>query len=97
MDVRPFARRQLDRIGVAVVANGLSPAHRDYLAAGGIGFLLGDGALSYGHERIAEAYYTAFVARGAYLSADVQEISNPGYNRDRGPVRVITTRLHIEF
>jgi hypothetical protein len=97
IDVRPFTRRSLDRIGVAIVANALSPAHRDYLAAGGVGFLLGDGALSYGHERIAEAYYTAFIGRGVYLSADVQRVDNPGYNRDRGPVLVASTRMHIDF
>ncbi len=97
MDVRPFTRRPLDRIGVAIVANALSASHRDYLAAGGVGFLLGDGALSYGHERIAEAYYTAFIGRGVFLSADVQEVDNPGYNRDRGPVLVTSTRLHIDF
>ena len=97
MDVRPFARRPLDRIGIAIVANGLSGGHRDYLAAGGLGFLLGDGALRYGPERIVEAYYTALIGRGVYVSIDLQSISNPGYNRDRGPVLVPATRVHIDF
>jgi high affinity Mn2+ porin len=36
------------------VANGLSAPHRDYLAAGGYGFIIGDGKLNYSHELIAE-------------------------------------------
>jgi len=35
-----------------VAANGLSDAHVDYLAAGGLGFELGDGRLSYRPETI---------------------------------------------
>jgi hypothetical protein len=48
-----------DRLGAAVAINGLSEPHRDYLAAGGYGFLLGDGALNYGHEQTLEIYYRA--------------------------------------
>jgi hypothetical protein len=87
----------LDRIGVAAVINGLSAAHRDYLAVGGMGFLIGDGALRYGHERIVETYYTAFIGRGVYLSVDLQSVTDPGYNRDRGPVLIPSARLHIDF
>ena len=96
-DFRPFPRRRLDKLGVAVVANRLSGPHRDYLAAGGLGFLLGDGALRYGPERIVEGYYTASFGRGIYLSLDIQAIRDPGYNRDRGPVVVPGTRLHVDF
>src|SRR3984893_16416056 len=46
-----------DRLGLALVSEALSTGHRDYLAAGGAGFLLGDGRLSYGREQILEAYY----------------------------------------
>jgi hypothetical protein len=31
------------------------------------------------------------------LSAGVQFITNPGYNRDRGPVTTYTLRWHSEF
>ena len=51
--------RSQDRLGVAVVSNGLSAPHREYLALGGQGFLLGDGTLRYGREDILETYYTA--------------------------------------
>ncbi len=72
-------------------------AHRDYLAAGGLGFFLGDGALKYRPENILEAYYSLNVAKDTSLSADLQRISNPGYNADRGAATVISGRLHYGF
>ena len=97
-DVRGMLwRRPQDRLGVAVVANGLSAPHRDYLASGGQGFLLGDGTLRYGGENIVEAYYTAHVWRGLSASGGLQYIDHPGYNRDRGPVVVEMLRLHVDF
>ena len=96
-DLKPGDRHPLDKIGVAVVANRISAVHRDYLATGGLGFLIGDGALRYGPERIVEAYYTAYAGRGVYLSLDVQDIHNPGYNRDRGPALIPAARLHVDF
>ena len=69
---------------------------RQYLALGGLGFLLGDGALNYGRETIWETYYNLHIWRGAYIGGDVQRIWNPGYNRDRGPATVFSVRLHIE-
>ena len=89
--------RSLDKLGGAFVTNGLSEDHARYLALGGSGFLLGDGALRYGRENIAEFYYTAHVWRGVFGSADYQRILNPGYNQDRGPVNVFSLRLHIDF
>jgi hypothetical protein len=89
--------RRGDRLGMAFVTNGLAPDHREYLALGGLGFLLGDGGLRYGPERILEAYYTCFVGLGLSLAADAQHIVNPGYNRDRGPVTVLALRAHWEI
>jgi high affinity Mn2+ porin len=89
--------RKQDRAGIAFVSNAISKDHQNYLAAGGLGFLLGDGALNYGRENIAESYYTVHVWRGIYLAPGVQHINNPGYNRDRGPVVVPSFRAHIEF
>ena len=89
--------RAEDNIGVAYAINGLSSAHRDYLAAGGSGFFLGDGQLNYGGERIFETYYSWVPAKGLALSLDWQHIVNPGYNRDRGPVNIGSVRLHYEF
>lgn len=89
--------RKQDRAGVAFVTNAICKDHQEYLAAGGLGFLLGDGGLNYGRENIVETYYTAHIWRGIYLSPSVQHINNPGYNRDRGPVVVPGFRAHVEF
>ncbi len=89
--------RSLDRAGAAFVSSGISKAHQAYLADGGLGFLLGDGALDYGRETIEEAFYTVHVWRGLFLAGDVQHINNPGYNRARGPFTVPGVRLHLEF
>ncbi|WP_151086553.1 carbohydrate porin [Hymenobacter baengnokdamensis] len=92
--------RATDRLGVALVANGLSPEHRAYLAAGGSGFILGDGQLDYGLEYIGEIYYSIdFPRYHAALSPDYQVILNPGYNTSRlpGPVHVVALRVHVEF
>lgn len=89
--------RKNDKIGAAFVSNGISRDHQEYLALGGLGFLLGDGRLNYGRETIEESYYTAHVWRGVFFALDLQHINNPGYNRDRGPVWVPGARLHLEF
>ena len=89
--------RSQDRIGIALVSNGLSEPHREYLALGGEGFLLGDGTLRYGRENIFETYYTAHLWRGLSASAGLQFVDHPGYNRDRGPVLVEMLRAHVDF
>jgi high affinity Mn2+ porin len=89
--------RPSDRLGLAFVSNGISRVHAQYLADGGLGFLLGDGKLNYGRENILESYYTLHLWRGVYPGADVQYLADPGYNRDRGPVFVASLRLHLEF
>jgi len=88
--------RKEDKLGVAVLVNAISGDHREYLALGGMGFLLGDGALNYGRERIVETYYNAHGWRGLSIGADLQRVWNPGYNRDRGPVWAAGLRLHVE-
>jgi high affinity Mn2+ porin len=89
--------RKYDRIGSAFVNSGLAYYHREYLALGGIGFMLGDGKLSYGHESVSETYYTAHVIGGLYLAAQLSFINNPGFNRARGPAIVPGLRAHIDF
>ena len=89
--------RKQDRAGIAFISNAIKKDHQAYLADGGLGFLLGDGHLTYGRENILESYYTVHVWRGIYLAPGVQHINNPGYNRDRGPVLVPSFRAHIEF
>jgi carbohydrate-selective porin OprB len=93
--------RTNDRFGIALVSQGLSAPHREYLAAGGVGFLLGDGRLRYGREQILETYYRWQVLQvfgiKLQLSPDFQLIRNPGYNEDRGPARFWGIRLHLEY
>jgi high affinity Mn2+ porin len=71
--------------------------HRTYLAAGGVGFLLGDGRLTYGAEQILEGFYRLQAGRYLQLSSDVQSIRNPGYNRDRGPALVGSLRVNFRY
>lgn len=96
-------RRPDDHLAVAVASQSLDAPHAQYLAAGGSGFLLGDGRLNYRHEQILEAYYRLQYT-GPHpgpirwqLSPDFQYIQNPGYNRDRGPVHVWGVRFHLEY
>jgi high affinity Mn2+ porin len=89
--------RKDDQLGLAFVANGLSAAHRDYLAAGGLGFFLGDGRLNYGPEQALEARYGVALGKHFVAGADYQRIQHPGYNRDRGPASFYGFRLHAEF
>lgn len=93
----PRWHRRNDRAGVVFVANGIVKAHQQYLALGGLGFLLGDGALTYSPEKIVEAFYTAHLWRGFFASFDLQHINDPGYNMARGPVLVPGLRLHVDF
>jgi hypothetical protein len=92
-----YWQRKQDKLGLAFVSNGISGDHRRYLALGGRGFLLGDGALSYGRERIFESYYNLHLWRGVFAALDFQHVNNPGYNRDRGPVLVPGLRLHLDL
>jgi high affinity Mn2+ porin len=89
--------RASDTIGLGGAINGLSGAHRDFLAAGGLGLLIGDGRLNYGTERILESYYAYSIDKNFTFTADYQLIANPAYNRDRGPVSIFSGRLHGEF
>ena len=87
-----------DDTGLAFIVNGLSDPHRNYLAAGGYGFLIGDGKLNYAPEMIAEFYYKLNAyQKKFFLTPDYQFIINPAYNKDRGPVNVFSIRAHVEF
>jgi high affinity Mn2+ porin len=86
-----------DVIGIAGAINALSADHRDFIAAGGLGILIGDGALNYRRERILETYYAYALTKQITLTADYQFITNPAYNADRGPVHIFSGRLHGEF
>ena len=86
-----------DTVGVAGVLNDISQDFRAYLAAGGLGILVGDGQLPhYQTERIMETYYSFKTTSFAHVSLDYQYVANPAYDRVRGPVSVIGVRLHVQ-
>ncbi len=90
--------RKDDTVALAVVQNEISKIHRQYLADGGLGVLIGDGRLPhYGPERIVEAYYTAAVSKALKITFDGQVIDNIAYNRDRGPAAILAVRLHAQL
>jgi high affinity Mn2+ porin len=92
-----FWGRPSDTLAIAGILNTISKAHQAYLAAGGLTALIGDGSLANpGAEKILEAYYTLPVNTWQ-LTFDYQFITNPAYNRDRGPVSVVASRLHTQF
>jgi len=92
-------KRSDDRFGLAVVVDGLSQDHLDYLNAGGKTFMLGDGKgnYNYGYEQILETYYNLNISSSLWLTFDYQFAVNPGYNKNHGPVNVFGLRTHIEF
>ncbi len=89
-------KRKDDQFGFAYCISGLSDEHANYLAKGGLGFILGDGTLNYGNEHLLETFYRASLLNGKIIPSLVyQLIVNPGYNKDRGPVSVFSVRLHL--
>ena len=89
--------RPFDTLGTELTASGISGVHAQYLSRGGYDFLIGDGRLRYGSEYISETYYSMRLLPGVFTSFDLQHVSNPAYNRDRGPVWISSIRLHIEL
>jgi len=82
---------------VAGIINNISTSHQTFLNNGGLGILIGDGQLPHpGLEHIVETYYM-FPFYGWRVTVDYQLISNPAYNRDRGPASVFGTRFHMQF
>ena len=90
--------RKADNIGLAVVSNGISSGHRNFLNIGGYGFMIGDGKLpNYVRENIVELFYQVKLFEQLFASLDYQFVSHPAYNHDRGPVSLVAARVHIQF
>jgi high affinity Mn2+ porin len=89
-------KRPNDTVGSGITISGLTAVHAQYLAMGGLDFLIGDGKLRYGQEMVWESYYSARLWRGVFTSVDFQYAINPAYNQDRGPVWIELLRIHIE-
>jgi high affinity Mn2+ porin len=90
-------KRDRDEAGLAMSISGLSAQHERYLAGGGLGFILGDGRLNYAPEIVSDVYYKVKLHDAISFTALWQPIFNPGYNHDRGPVNVLSGRLHVSF
>ena len=95
-------QRPGDTVGISMMQNGLSSFRRGYLQAGGVSYFIGDYAgptqtISYRPERIGELYYNALVVKNVLAGLNFQHISNPAYNSARGPVSILSFRLHAEF
>jgi high affinity Mn2+ porin len=87
-----------DTVGLAIETSAVSRPAQSYLAAGGLGLLIGDGRLTrYRDEQVMEAYYDAELIKGVNAALDYQLIANPAYNADRGPISVLGLRLHGQF
>jgi high affinity Mn2+ porin len=91
-------KRDDDTLGAAVIVDGISKVHQEYLALGGLGILVGDGKLPHpGPETILETFYNAALTKHLNLTLDAQIVDNPAYNRDRGPAPVLAARMHAQF
>ena len=86
-----------DTFALAGIINGITAEHQAFLNDGGLGILTGDGQLPHpGPERILESYYL-FPLYKINVTLDYQFVVNPAYNRDRGPVSIVTARLEADF
>ncbi|MEI8278457.1 MAG: carbohydrate porin [Bacteroidota bacterium] len=89
--------RYHDKVGIGFAINGISQDHREYLAQGGYGFMLGDGKLNYGNELVIELQYAIDIGQNFIVTPDYQFILNPAYNKDHGSIHIFGVRTHIEF
>jgi carbohydrate-selective porin OprB len=90
-------KRRFDTAATGLTISGISAVHAAYLAAGGLDFIIGDGALRYGPEYVSETWYNARIVPGFFATFDLQRVVNPAFNRDRGPLWIPSLRLHIEL
>jgi hypothetical protein len=98
--------RAKDTIGISAMLNGISSERRAYLQAGGISNFIGDTpypyagptqTISYKPEQISELYYNALLVQNVLLGLNYQHVINPAYNSARGPVNILSFRVHAEF
>jgi high affinity Mn2+ porin len=83
--------RPADVVAGVFVVNGASRDRIDFLRAGGLGVLIGDGIgqpANAGTEQILETYYNVAATKWLNVTIDYQLVNHPAYNVDRGPVHV---------
>ena len=89
--------RPFDVAGLGFATAWISSAHAQFLAMGGVDGFVGDGHLHQAAESVVDAFYSFNLLKAIWLTADYQHIWNPGFNADRGPVDILSGRVHAEF
>ena len=87
-------------MGGGFVFNEISRERLNFLRAGGLGALVGDGAgypANAGAEQIFETYYNIAVTKWLNATFDYQVLNHPAYNAGRGPVHVFGFRLRTQI
>jgi high affinity Mn2+ porin len=87
-----------DTVGLGAAVNRISHQGKLYLAAGGLGGIIGDGQLP---ECRLRADPGNLLSRRRFsfacIAFDYQFMYNPAYNRDRGPVSIFGLQLHMQY
>lgn len=89
-----------DVAGVGIAFNEISRERLNFLRAGGLGVLVGDGKglpANAGAEQLLEAYYNAAIVKALHVTLDYQILNHPAYNSGRGPVHVFGLRVRAQF
>ena len=89
--------RHFDVAGAGVAASWISAEHARFLAMGGVDGFVGDGRLNQAAESVVDVFYSFNLFKALWLTADYQHLWNPGFNADRGPVDILSGRVHAEF
>ena len=72
-------RRTNDTFGLAYVVSGASRSAQQSLEAGGTDILDGDGALTYGSEKVMEAYYNFAIWKAVHVTPDYEFVDSPAF------------------
>jgi high affinity Mn2+ porin len=83
-----------DTFGLVGIVSGASRDQQEFLEAGGLGIIDGDGALNYDCEKVLETYYDFPIGKTAHFTMDYQFVADPAFNSARGPVSIFGVRLH---
>jgi len=89
--------RSDDTVGLAAIANAITPIHAEFLNKGGLGILIGDGQLPNPDWSRSSKPIISFQFTPGRSCSTISSSSIPSYNRDRGPVSIGAVRLHSEF
>jgi hypothetical protein len=90
--------RPFDVTGVGFGMSWASDQHARYLSLGGVDGFIGDGKLlNQGGEGVVDVFYSVNFLKAIWLTGDYQFLWNPAYNGDRGPVNIVSGRVHAEF